>query len=55
MKEDKNSLKPDALKRDRPKSYNSPKLINFGTVANLTQQNGNGPDSDAGNNMMAAS
>lgn len=37
------------------KVYESPKLTVFGSISELTQQNGNGPASDSGMNAMAPS
>ena len=54
MKKAKEKNMQGERRSSQRKSYHSPKLSNFGTVAQLTLQNGNGPASDAGNNMMAS-
>jgi hypothetical protein len=36
------------------KRYQGPTLIQFGSVAELTKAQGNGPASDHGNNMMGS-
>lgn len=41
--------------RTAKKTYHSPKLSHFGTVAHLTLKSGMGPINDSGMNMMAAS
>jgi hypothetical protein len=40
-------------KKDQKKHYASPKLVTFGGIAYLTQQNQKSNASDAGNNLMA--
>ncbi|HEY6130984.1 MAG TPA: hypothetical protein VIV27_03150 [Halioglobus sp.] len=42
-------------KRAQRKPYNSPKLSNFGSIAQVTQSHGQGPIDDRGMNTMAAS
>lgn len=36
------------------KVYCSPKLIEFGSINQLTQSHANGPSSDSGNNAMGS-
>jgi hypothetical protein len=44
---------PSEKRNGQKKTYHSPKVIRFGGVANLTQQNDRSNASDAGNNLMA--
>ena len=40
---------------DRKKEYQHPQFTQYGDLRELTENNGNGPNSDSGNNMMAPS
>lgn len=55
MTKDNNAVTSGVSKNTQPKPYSRPRLADFGTIARLTQQFGNGPASDSGNNMMGAS
>lgn len=55
MKNTEQNRNPGAPQGGRAKPYNSPRLVDFGTVAQLTRQFSNSALSDSGSNMMAPS
>jgi hypothetical protein len=55
MKKTEKPGRQGALKGQQTRPYNTPRLIDFGTVAQLTRQFGRSTRSDEGSNMMAPS
>jgi hypothetical protein len=45
-------MKPNEMPTANRKTYNTPRLTQYGSVAALTRQNANSPASDAGRNRM---